>query len=74
MNELETAIQLIKSHARHTISITKHLTFLAAKECALITANEVHNQFEVEHDPGKYLFWESVIKQIPELTIEQVYK
>lgn len=73
MNELETAIYLIKLHAKHTISITKQLTFSCAKECATITATEVQNQFEIEHDPGKFLFWEKVIKQIPVLTIEQVY-
>lgn len=38
MNELETAIYLIKLHAKHTISITKQLTFSCAKECATITA------------------------------------
>jgi hypothetical protein len=37
------------------------------KQCALICAIEVQGEYEIEHDPAKYLLWENIIKEIEAL-------
>lgn len=64
MNQEETAHNLIKQMSQYTTSVTKKMTFDNAKECALICAYQVQGQYEIEHDPAHYLFWDKVIKHI----------
>jgi hypothetical protein len=64
MNQQETAHYLIKKMSEHTTSVTKKMTFENAKQCALICAEEVKAQYEIEHDPALYNFWDDVINYI----------
>jgi hypothetical protein len=66
MNPKETAQYLVNKYS--IIPINNGFTYNdmieLRKECALITAYEVHGQYQIEHDAPLFLFWENVIKQI----------
>lgn len=64
MTPQEVALQYIKEHSKYTVSVTKQITFYNAKECALITARELRNQYEPEHDYENYYFWHKVIIEL----------
>jgi hypothetical protein len=64
MNQQETSQYLIKKMSNYTTSVTKQITFENAKQCALICANEVKAQYEIEHDPALWKFWDEVINYI----------
>jgi len=34
------------------------------KQCALVCAYEIQGEYQIEHDPIKYLLWEKIIKEI----------
>jgi hypothetical protein len=70
MNQQETAHYLIKKMSEYTTSVTKKITFNNAKQCALICANEVKAQYEIEHDAKLFLFWDEVIKYITAIKLE----
>ena len=72
MNQEETAYYLIKKMSQYTTSVTKKITFDNAKECALICANEVKAQYEIEHDPKLFLFWDGVIKHINIIKLQNI--
>ena len=72
MNELETAHYLIKKMSKHTTSVTKQMTFINAKECALICASEVQAQYELEHDPKHWVFWNNVVLYIAHMEIDKL--
>ena len=74
MNQEQTAHYLIKEMSKHTISVTKFITFENAKQCALICANEVKAQYEIEHDAPLYLFWDSVINYISAMKLDNQNK
>ena len=38
-----------------------------ARACAIHAATLVHNEYELDLDPGKHLLWKEVIKHLNEL-------
>ena len=70
MNQEETAHNLIKQMSQYTTSVTKKMTFDNAKECALICACEVRGQYELDHDPQLFLFWDKVVRIIRDMKLE----
>ena len=58
MTPEEKAIEYFNAFAKHTI------TFIDTKQCALITARELRNQYEPEHDYENYYFWHKVINEL----------
>lgn len=38
-----------------------------AKSCAIRAAEEVLNQYDIDHDPVHYRGWESVIREIKDI-------
>ena len=69
MNQLETANYLIKNFSKHTVSVTKRITFDNAKECALFCAHEVRAQYEYEDERSPYTFWTEVINYLNEMKL-----
>ena len=58
MTPEEKAIEYFNAFAKHTI------TFIDTKQCALITARELRNQYEIEDDPAHYNFWNHVVIEL----------
>lgn len=38
--------------------------FVGAKECALVSARIIRDEYEIDYNGDKYLFWQNVISEI----------
>jgi hypothetical protein len=59
MNNKQKAAEMVLAY----LAIVGHNLALA-KECAVRAAEEVLNQYDIDHDPVHFKGWENVIKEI----------